>query len=136
MAIEHSLRSHAERSWHPFALSLRRAGGGTFWTPQTLPPDLHGYPAPAHGCFPIAHSLARERGFAIVLGFAAPAADPRPRAHVWNIDSADNVVDAAWHPEPALGYLGTAPTDAELGVLEMANADAIERVRKLSKAMA
>lgn len=135
MQVEQALRSYVERSWHPFAFALRRAGGGVFYLPAELPAGLSGHPSPPGECFAVAYSLARDRGLAIVLGFAIPVADPRPRAHAWNIDNTDNVIDAAWQPEPALGYLGTAPTDAELGVLARANADAIERLGKLSEAL-
>lgn len=126
--IEQRLRDHLRQSWHPFALVMKRRGGGTFFPPASLPSALWGYPAPPGQCFAVAVALSRELGLDLRLGFALPEGESRPRAHCFALDREGSVIDAAWQRRRAVGYLGFEPTEAELAVLLDANAPEIDTI--------
>lgn len=133
---EQLLRDHVRRSWHPFALVMKRRGGGIYYPPAVLPEALRGYPAPPGQCFAVAVALSREVGLGLRLGFALPEGESRPRVHCFGLDSQGSVIDAAWQRRRAVGYLGFEPSEAELAVLVEANAPEIEALLTVPKPIA
>lgn len=79
-------------------------------------------------CFATAYVISQEYGLDLVLGYAAPEVDRRPRVHCFNLDRDGLIVDAAWQRGASLGYLGYRPSELEIAVLARASAPGIESI--------